>query len=1081
MAKRKMSRRARPEDPPQPVRKPLTAHVPVPESPSPTADDVVEPRSPPPGPPVAGIGASAGGLDAFKKFFSAMPENSGIAFVLIPHLDPKHESLMVDLIARHTSMPVVEATDGLAVLENRVYIIPPNKYMTFSGGSLRLTGPVERGGPPTSIDLFLRSLAEEKQEKAICIILSGTGSHGTLGLKAVKAAGGMAMVQDPATADYPLMPESAVATGLADYVLAAEQLPDALIKYTQPFCVNGRHQQSAEVEAPDYLDQALAVLRTRGKLDFRSYRKKTLARRIVRRMSLSHLERGADYVAFLRDHADEVDRLASDLLISVTSFFRDADAWRAMETQVFRPLVKSHEADAPLRVWSVGCATGEEAYSLGILALEQLAATQKSCPLQIFATDVDEKALETARHGVYPDSICTDVSAQRLSQFFTRVSESSFQVSKQLRETAIFARQNVLADAPFSKLDLIVCRNLLIYLEPEAQKRIIGLLHFALRPGGYLFLGPAETIGRNANLFEQISAKWRIYQSIGAPRANLQFPVPQVIPRPAPAQPAPRAERPVRLGEVAQSYLLRRFGLACVVINRNYQVLHFGGPTENFLVQPPGPPTQDLLSLTRRGLETKLRGLIHRAMREGTAQSIKDVVMRHEGASRRVTIDVEPLDQSKQTEGLLLVAFQEQPGPEHETLAEAKKRSQSEQSSALRELEQELETTRESLQCTIEELESSNEELKASNEEIMSMNEELQSTNEELESSKEELQSVNEELNTLNVQLAEKLAELEKANNDTANLLNCTDIATVFLDAGFKIRFFTPSATRMFSFIATDVGRPIAHMAPKFTDPDLERDADAVLHDLAPREREVEISDGLWYIRRIVPYKTLDNRIDGVVINFVDVTERKRTADAVVRRLAAIVESSADAIFSKDLDGTVRTWNAGAERLHSRRNRGPVDPCDRPGRPRPRMEERHVAPGARRASRANGERTNLQERRARSRLADLLPAPRRPRQCRGGVRNGAKSHRAQSGRAGAAREHRVPARQRSPPQRHSQHGRGCHRHDRSRWHHPVRQSGRRRDVRLRRRGDNRSEREDAHASSLSGRARRLPGSIPANG
>lgn len=913
-AKKKSKKRATAAEETAPPQQPLPASESPEESPTASADTLAGESEPGrPGPPVAGMGASAGGLDAFKRFFGAMPADSGVAFVLIPHLDPKHESLMVELLARHTKMPVVEATDGMAVEANRVYIIPPNKYMTIVGGVLRLTGPVERGGLQTSIDLFLRSLAIDKKEKAICIILSGTGSHGAVGLKAIKASDGMAMVQDPGTAEYPRMPESAIGTGLADYVLPVEEMPEALIKYIQHYYVNGAKTGADGSEDPDHLNQVLALVRARTKFDFRCYRKRMLTRRIERRMSLSHFHQLADYLAFLREHPDEVQQLFRDLLISVTNFFRDAEAFQALETEVLVPLVRAKSHNAPLRIWSAGCATGEEAYSLGMVVLEQLAAAQKSCPVQIFATDVDEDALEVARRGIYPESIVTDVSLERLGRFFTRVGDASYQVSKQLREIVVFARQNLITDAPFSKLDLIVCRNVLIYLEPDIQKKVLALLHFSLNEGGFLFLGPAETIGRHIDLFEPVSKKWRIFRRIGPARPErVEVPITTAVDPLVPLRrlAPPSTTRPVSFAEMTHRLLLDQFAPPAVLINRKYEILYFFGATDRYLAVPAGEPTQDLMMMARDGLRTKLRSAIHKAVRANGPVTLQGAQVKRNGGYHPVIVAIRPVVGPHGADGLLLITFQDSdqvipPPRPPETTAEE---------SVIRQLEYELKATKEDLQSTVEELESSNEELKVSNEEVMSMNEELQSANEELETSKEELQSLNEELTTVNNQLQDKVADLETANNDMANLLNCTEVAILFLDNHFQIKRFTPPATRLFNLIATDLNRPIGDITPKFPNSTVHQEVEQALGTLTPQEKQVQTSDGCWWSQRITLYRTLDNRIEGVVLTFTDVT-RVRLADEQSRRLAAVLRDSNDAVYVHDFDGKITAWNRGAEQV----------------------------------------------------------------------------------------------------------------------------------------------------------------------
>ncbi len=673
-----------------------------------------------------------------------------------------------------------------------------------------------------------------------------------------------------------------------------------------------------------------------------------LIRRIERRMGLKHYEELPSYLAFLRENFDELKQLAQDLLISVTHFFRDLDAFRMMETEVIAPLVLAKAPDTPIRIWVPACSTGEESYSLGMLLLDQLAIAQKSCRVQVFATDVVEDALEVARQAIYPESVAADISPERLERFFTRV-DSGYQVNKPLREAVVFAQQNLITDAPFSKLDLISCRNVLIYLEPEVQKKIISLLHFALNPGGYLFLGPSETIGRQIDLFEPISKKWRIYRRIGRTRPDrVAFPIASrmetTTPRRRPIEPG--SGRTLGYAELTQRSLLEEFAPAAVLIDRKYQILYFFGQTTRYLDVPTGEPTQDLMMMVRNGLRTTLRSAILQAIREAKAIRVDDAQVKRNGVYCRVVVTIKPLQDPRDADGLLLVTFQDTgqdvpPSRPPQTVAEE---------SFVRQLETELKATREDLQGTIEAMESANEELKASHEEVMSMNEELQSTNEELETSKEELQSLNEEITTINNQLNDKVEELESTNNDLANLLNCTDIATVFLDPSLRIKRFTPTTTRLLKLIATDVGRSIGDIAPSFTDGHLLSDAAQVLRDLTPSDQEVQSQDGRWWVRRIVPYRTLDNRIEGVVLTFNEITFQKRaqdlleqevenrTADLVASneklgqenaehlraveslrdreaRLRALLETVMDAIITIDDQGLIQAVNPATEKL----------------------------------------------------------------------------------------------------------------------------------------------------------------------
>jgi two-component system CheB/CheR fusion protein len=837
---------------------------------------------------VVGVGASAGGLDAFKHFFIATRADTGMAFVLIQHLDPTHESLTAELLGKHTRMSVVQVVDEMRIEPNHVYVIPPNKYLTISGQTLQLTEPVQRRGVRVPIDFFFRSLADDQQERAIGIILSGTGSDGTLGAREIKAAGGMVMVQDPDSAQYDGMPRSAIAAGVADYVLPVEKMPEMLVGYVQHWYVHGAVASPPVAEkAPDDLATILGLLRARVKYDFSCYKKGTLTRRIQRRMGLQHIAEMGEYLARLRQDKEEVTALYKDLLIGVTNFFREGEAWQVLEKQVIDPLVDEHDADAPIRVWVAGCATGEEPYSLAMVLTERLQQANKGCGLTIFASDIDQDALAFARAGVYPENIADDVTPERLRRFFTK-GEHTWRINKEIREAVVFAEHNVVSDPPFSKLDLVSCRNLLIYLEPEVQKRILGMFHFALHDGGYLFLGNAETNTQQQDLFESVSRKWRIYRRIRVSRR--EFEMPATSSRQARTvhelPPTVMETRRHRLPAAAQQAVMQRFVPACVMVNRQLEVCYLLGPVDDYLQLPSGEQTHDLIAMARQGLRTKLRVAVQQAIEDNKPVTLDDVRVRRGQQFIPVRVTIEPLRQPDMLAGLVLVAFDEASVEQRvrviyvepsEPVPSDKPESAAEYQSVIRQLERELAEAREDLKTSIEQLETSNEEFKAAHEEVTSINEELQSTNEELETSKEELQSLNEELQTVNSQLESKVSELEATNNDLHNLLASIDHATLFLDRQFRIRRFTSATMHLLPLIETDIGRPFGDFAKNFTDEDLLADAERVLKQLTPIDKEIQDQQDRWYVRRIVPYRTEDDRIDGVVVTFIEITERKRT------------------------------------------------------------------------------------------------------------------------------------------------------------------------------------------------------------
>jgi two-component system, chemotaxis family, CheB/CheR fusion protein len=821
--------------------------------------------------PIVGIGSSAGGLEALEKLFDAMPPDPGAAFVVIAHLDPTRESHLTELLNRRTEMPVVEVQGEIAVEPDHVYVIAPDQSLELNGDVLHPSKSSEPRAQWRPVDIFFRSLAENQRERAIGIVMSGTGTNGALGLRFIKSEGGITIAQDPATAAYAGMPQSAISTGIVDLVLPPEKMAEALLEVVRhPYVRQPEVVEQQELDGE--LSALLALLRAQTNLDFQPYRRQTLLRRTHRRMGLHQIRHLSAYLERLRADPEEAVALARDLTINVSGFFRDSQAWKVLDEKVIAPLVAERDTNSAIRIWVPGCATGEEAYSLAMLIAARAQEAGKLFDLRIFATDVAHHLMPMARAGMYPASIADDVGANRLELFFD-LEDDSYQIKKSLRDTITFAPQNLLQDPPFSRLDLISCRNLLIYLEPDVQRKVLALFHFALREHGHLFLGPAESISGHENLFHPVSKKWRIYRRLGPTRHDIvNFPL--VDPgMPTAEQDGLEASPPheARRGAIQpfQRALLERFAPAAVLIDRRFSVHAFHGPTGDYLQQPGGEPSTDLLALARDGLQATLRSAVQRAMANNEEVSSAGRVRRG-GAFQPVWIVVSPLDRERGADRMLLVSFSEREGPENGRAAEVKETTPGDH------LEAELLATREDLRLTFEQMEASNEELKASNEEIRSINEELQASNEELETSKEELQSLNEELNTTNSQLQAKFQELEVRTNDLNNLLNSTDVATLFLDRSLCIRWSTSSMKALLELRPTDIGRPVAHFAQRFSGGDLVEDARKVLERLLPNDAEVVDDLGRWYIRHILPYRTDDDRIDGVVVTFTEITERKR-------------------------------------------------------------------------------------------------------------------------------------------------------------------------------------------------------------
>ena len=878
---------------------------------------------------VVGLGASAGGLVPLQEFLKHVPAASGLVFVVLQHLEPNHPSMLAELLARHTAMTVLQASDGLPLESDHVYVIAPGTLLTIDKGVLRVVAS-ERA-PNSRVDAFFHSLAEEQGEHAVGVLFSGAGHDGTVGLRAIKEHGGLTLAQPPETAAHDSMVQSAIGAGLVDHVVPVEQMPAIIAEHAEHLAkfTGADAAENLDEQLAAHLGKICALIHQRTGHDFSRYKKGTLLRRIRRRLQIHHLESVGDYLELLQKDAAEAEGLLKDLLIGVTQFFRDPEAFQTLAQQIIPRIVQGRSADAPIRVWVPGCASGEEAYSIAILLREHLDRLETRRFVQIFATDLDAEMLAEARHGRYAADIAEQVSPERLAHFFVRETSNGsrpaaeFQAGNELREMCIFSEHSLIRDPPFSQLDLISCRNVLIYLSAELQKKLVPLFHYALRPGGFLFLGPSEGISGSPELFEPADKRNRIFRrKETVNRPVVEFPLSsRSAARASEASPNPqvmldrRAQTPhEKISATFERTVLEEYAAPSAVINQRGDVLFVAGPLSRHLQLPAGALTNtNLLEAFRGNLRQELRMALRAAGEKRRKIVRKNISVESGDSSCRVHLTVRPMPAVQAEAGLFLVALQElepreECGPEEAGTSDAAP-------PAVEQLEHELRATRAELRITVEELESANEEMKSSNEELISTNEELQSANEEMQTSKEELQSLNEELETVNTELRQKVDELGAANSDLQNLFVATEIATIFLDRSLRVARFTPAATALFHLIETDIGRPLADFAQRFAGQDLATDAQEVLRVLTPIERQVRSAEGAWFVLRVVPYRTVENLIAGVVVTFVDVTRLKRAEEALRQTserehfLAEVVENASTPFGVGAPDGSLLLFN----------------------------------------------------------------------------------------------------------------------------------------------------------------------------
>ncbi|HEX7585965.1 MAG TPA: CheR family methyltransferase, partial [Prolixibacteraceae bacterium] len=872
---------------------------------------------------IVGIGASAGGLEAFEQFLGNVPENSGMAYVVIQHLDPTQKGMLPELLQRISKMDVFQVKDRTTVKPNCVYVIPPNKTMSILKGVLHLFDPVEVRGLRLPIDSFFSSLADDLQDLSVGVILSGMGSDGSLGLRSIKEKNGIAMVQEPANAKFDSMPRHAIDSVQVDILAPANELPGKLIEFLKHIPVV-KMNMDIEVKDQSSLEKIIILLRTHTGNDFSLYKKNTVYRRIERRMSVHQIDKITSYVRFLQENPKEVHILFKELLIGVTNFFRDAAVWEKMEETVIPALLSQQQEGSTLRAWVTGCSTGEEAYSLAIVFKEALDKINPKggISLQIFASDIDNDVVETARKGLYQANIADNVSPKRLSRFFT-ATDDGFRVNTEIREMVVFAKHNIILHPPFTKIDILTCRNLLIYMDVELQKKILGMFYYSINPEGYLLLGSAETLGTHSHFFTPVDAKLKIFKRSVSNETPELFDFPSSFSRTQ----QPNIEKqihvssPQNIQALADQLLLQKFSPPGVLVNEKGDIIYISGRTGKYLEPAVGKANMNIFAMLREGLRNEFPTAFRQAIMKREPVVMHNMKVGTNGGTQILNVNIQWIDHPEPIKGMIMIIFADV--AKIAELKDAKGKGEkiivNTRQSAL---ENELHEMREERQSTLEEMQTSQEELKSTNEELQSTNEELQSTNEELTTSKEEMQSLNEELQTVNAELQSKVDDFSRVNNDMKNLLNSTDIATLFLDKDLNIRRYTNQATKIFKLIKSDIGRPFTDQVSTLVYPELATDALEVLSTLVFLQKQIATTDGRWFSTRIMPYRTFDDRIDGLVITFINTSDLKqmevelKEKDQVHRLL---FNSSSDVILKLSTDLKILEFNSEAEKFFGKK------------------------------------------------------------------------------------------------------------------------------------------------------------------